>query len=118
MQEKRLAKEEILSKNSNERRKNIHIGFLVVGILILIVGILGIFIYSRQKVNLEILEYETDWTNQSVLLTVKKVDNALYSFNQEDYSASNTYEVNENMKNLFIRMRIGKKRVREANFHF
>ncbi len=78
--------------------------FIILGVLVLGIGVA--FIFNRVHVKLELLEYNTSWTNESILLTVKKVDHALYSFNKEAYSTSNTYEVDKNIKNLFIRMKV------------
>ena len=80
------------------KKKILIILLLILGVIVLGIGI--IFIFTRMNAKLELLEYDTSWTNESILLTVKKVNHALYSFNKEEYSTSNTYEVDKNVKNL------------------
>ena len=109
MKNEQLGEEKKLDKNSSKRKRLTYIILPILGTVILVVGIIIIFMSSNKKISLEILEYETDWTNGSVLLTVKKVDQALYSFNKEKYSASNTYEVHTNIEDLVIRMKVGKR---------
>ena len=109
--------EEITSKEKEKKigKKKIPIILLLIfGVIVLGIGI--IFIFTRMNTKLELLEYDTSWTNESILLTVKKVDHALYSFNKEGYSTGNTYEVDENVKNLLIQMKVyGKEYKKEIS---
>ena len=101
-------------KKKTGKKKIFIILMSILGVAILGIGI--IFIFTRMSVQLELLEYDTSWTNESILLTVKKVDHALYSFNKEEYSTSNTYEVDKNVKNLSIRMKVyGKEYQKELS---
>jgi len=99
-----IEKEE--KKKEQRKKKNIIYISILVGVIIITAGLIFLFTKFPWNVSLELLDYNTSWTNQPILLTVKKVDHALYSFNEEDYSISNTYKVDTNIKNLLIQMKI------------
>lgn len=97
----------IEKEESREKKKKKEVlQILLLILIIIILGMIAVFVFMRMNVQLELLEYDTSWTNQSISLTVKKVNHALYSFNKEKYSASNTYEIDQNVKNLSIRMKV------------
>lgn len=110
-----MRKEKFREKIYFKGKRNIYIFFLFF-LLIILMSCFVIFHQSHQKVVLEILDYETGWTNESILLTVKKVKNALYSFNGEEYSSSNIYEVDSNIEHLLVRMKVqGKEYQKEIS---